>query len=230
MLQNYLTTFVRIFLRQKLYSVINVAGLAIGIAAFVLIGLYVLDELSYDKFHRDSDRIYRVALDGSFPGGGKFNSVRCPYPLAEALLNESPAVEATVRVKHQLGGVEPVRYGERELTTKKFLYVDSSFFTFFDFKLLQGDKNDLLKGPGKVVLSKSMVKKLFELNDADLAKAIGRLIEVDDPYRTVMVTGIVEDPPANSHFHFDVLCSSETWEGFKEESPLGQHQRRFYLL
>ena len=143
MLKNYLKTGIRIFLRQKAYSAINIAGLTIGLASSLLIILYILDDLSYDRFHADPERIYRMAIKGRRLGND-FASAWTPAPLAEALVNEVPQVVSSVRFAYWRS--YPLRIGDKAYTEKNLLVADSNFFDFFNFRLIQGDPRTALKG------------------------------------------------------------------------------------
>jgi putative ABC transport system permease protein len=135
MIFNTLTAFVRILIRQKLYSAINVIGLSIGISATLMISLYIKDELSYDAFHDDASWIYRLQSDWTINGvhGSLASSGR---PTAEIMKKEIPGIEATLRLKG--APVTPIEYESKSVSSKKILRADFNFFSFFDFKLIEG--------------------------------------------------------------------------------------------
>jgi putative ABC transport system permease protein len=203
MLTNYLNTFLRILMRQKIYSAINVFGLAIGIASTWLIALYIYDELSYDKFHADAERIYRIDTDWMVNGSGT-KTGRADGPLADVLKKEIYEVQSTLRIINL--PQTTLELDTRIININKSLKVDSNFFSFFSFKWLEGNKATALKGFDKIVLTRSLAKKIFGEN-IDLRQAVGKLLHYGPDGKTVLVTGVCEDPPKNSHFHFDALVS-----------------------
>ena len=204
MLKNYLKIAFRNFLKQKSYSLINIAGLAIGLSCCFLILLFILDELSFDKHFENSDRIYRVAVSESI-GDQEINTAETPSPLWETLVQEYPEVEHATRIQHTPNML--VRYGEKVFNETQFLWVDSTFFDVFSIKLLYGDKKTALRHHHTVVMSESVASKYFD----DLSEAIGKVVLYEDgtPYK---VTGIVENPKPNSHFQYGMLCPLSSWE------------------
>ncbi len=207
MLTNYLITFVRILVRQKTYSAINILGLAVGFAASMLIVLYITDELSYDEFHKDASRIYRASIFVRLTG------VDNPYAVsgfgtAETLKKEIPGIESTLRIASRSNS--PLQVDTRSFTMTKLIYADSNFFDFFDFKLLCGDRNSL-KGPNKVVITESIARSMFDpRNLSDLQKIIGKTVLVGWKNTAMEITGVAMDPPLNSHFKFDHIISLDT--------------------
>ncbi|HEY4656584.1 MAG TPA: ABC transporter permease, partial [Cyclobacteriaceae bacterium] len=134
MFQNYLRTAIRIMVRQKGYSAINVIGLSLGIAATLLIVLYVADELSYDRFHADADRTYRVTFSGRMEGND-FKMAESAAPVAPAIVAEIPEVESATRFG--LWRNMPVAFDDKSFT-EEMLVADSNFFDFFSFHLVAG--------------------------------------------------------------------------------------------
>ncbi len=136
MLSNYLKIALRNIRRQKFYAFINITGLTIGLVTSLLIILYIVDEFSYDRFHKDAGKIYRVNLTGRM-SGQEFNSPNTSAPVASGFLNEIPGVEQACRIA--LWKEMPIEHGEDLFTEKTVLVADSNFFNFFSFKLLSGD-------------------------------------------------------------------------------------------
>src|SRR5687768_9930848 len=136
MLTNYLKVAVRNILKYKVYSSINVFGLAVGMAASMLIVLYIADELSYDRFQKDADRIYRIGSSGRFEGS-EFKQAVSSSPIAEALLKEVPEVEDATRFGWWRS--LPMRSDDKVFIEKRILVADSNFFQFFSFPLISGD-------------------------------------------------------------------------------------------
>ena len=204
MLRNILKIAFRNLLKDRFYSFLNIIGLSIGIAASLLILLYVADELSYDKFHEDADRIYRVSFFGKM-GNERLNAVVSPAPLAEGLKNHIPEVEAVTRFNT---GVILFNHNEEIFKEVNLLYADSTFFDVFSFALLAGNKKEVLKDPYSLVLTKQSAIRFFGEEAVRDGMVIGQLIKSGND--TYEVTGIIENVPHNSHFDFDILVSMST--------------------
>ncbi len=216
MIRNYITTFIRQLLRQKIYSIINVFGLALGITAFLLIALYIADELSYDRFHQDADRIYRSNLFVKLEGVTA-DYVDSGPSVAELFRKEIAGVEAATRIR--ILPITPVTIGIRTINQSKLIYADSNFFKFFSYNLLAGNKEQALTGPNKLVLTESSAKSFFGADDLNGYKQLlGKTILVGHNRQTVEITGVSEDPPSNSHFHFSNIMSLETNDPAKNPS------------
>ncbi|MHC1704828.1 MAG: ABC transporter permease [Tenuifilaceae bacterium] len=199
-IDSYLKTGLRSILKYRFYSFINILGLAIGIAGSLLIILYVSNELSYDKFHNSSDRIYRIGVEGKLRGEPVNMAISCA-PMAKALLNDYPEVEKVTRLSRM--GDWLIGSGDRKFNEEQFLFADSSFFDVFNFKLLKGDPKKVLSRPRTMVMTVSGVKKYFGNEDP-----IGKTIRVENDTTLFEITGIMEDVPVNSHFHFLLLGST----------------------
>lgn len=138
MFQNYVKIAFRNLLKHRGYSLINIAGLSVGMAICLLILLYIQHEISFDKFHTNADRIYRVALERKYPGRSTFYAI-IPPSFGEAIKNEFPEVEDFVRINSN-GGVAPtIRVGDQIYEESKLISADSSFFEVFTFPLIEGD-------------------------------------------------------------------------------------------
>jgi putative ABC transport system permease protein len=208
MIRNYLLTTIRTFFRQATYGSINLLGLIVSFVSFFFILIYILDELSYDKFHGDGARIFRVNYDATL-NGQEFKSTLTGLPLAHALMDEVPLVEQVVRVNKW--NTMPVRYEDTWFTEKHFLLADSSFFQFFDFKLVYGNPASALRGPNKVVISESAAKRFFGYKGAGDLTPIGKTFAMGSRGEIMAeVTGIAQDPPHNSHLQFDFVLSLST--------------------
>src|SRR5688572_15341345 len=208
MVRNFFTTATRHLLKNSSYTLLNVAGLSIGLACFTLIGLWVLDELNYDSFHQKSNRIYRVASTFTDESGQFDQAVTC-IPLAPALVNDLPEVENALRIDTN-GAI--VRQGDKQFSENGILGVDPAFFDFFSFKLLKGDPATALNEPYNIVLTESMAKKYF--GDKDPLGEFLKIFQYDPDGQGVeyKVTGVIEDCPANSHFNYNFLFSFKTIE------------------
>lgn len=208
MFRNYLTIAWRTLTRQHIYSGINIFGLTTGVAASFLILLYVADELSYDRFHPDAERIYRVNFRGRLQKDDIL-SVEVGMPMAEAIQNEATGIESVTRVDKWM--TCPVRYEERAFTEMNFLLADSNFFSFFDFKLLNGNPREALRGPGKIVISERAAQRYFDYKGPGDASPVGKSLVIGSEGAIVAeVSGIAENPPDQSHLHYDFLMSLET--------------------
>lgn len=209
MLANYLKVAVRNILKYKVYSSINIVGLAVGLAASMLIMLYIADELSYDHFQKDSDRIFRIGSHGRFEGS-EFNAAVSSAPIAEALLREVPEVQSATRFGWWRG--LPMRNNDKVFIDKRTLVADSNFFQFFSFPLISGNPETVLKGTNKVVVTEATAKRFFGTENP-----MGKFLLRGDDRIATEITGIVKDLPANSHLQFDMVISGESW-GYMDNS------------
>lgn len=222
MLKNYFLTAWRIMSRQKAYSAINILGLSLGMAASILIIIYVVDELSYDKFHKDGERIYRVNMAGSM-NGNDFNMGFTPAPMAAALKEEVPEVEEVIRLG--MFRTMPIQHGEKTFTEPYMLVADPNFFDFFSFILLEGDPKTALEGTNKVVLTETAAKKYFGDENP-----IGKIILRGSDKRETVVSGIAADPPHNSHLVFGMILSGESWPYMKDEQWSSNNLYTYFRL
>lgn len=213
MLRSIIKIAFRNLTRNKIYSLINVSGLSIGIACCLLITLYVKDELSFDKYHTNLDRMYRVVqkFGGPEPTSPEEYQVWGCYPVGPALQNEFPEIEKIVT----FSGKQSIlfQYEDRRFQENEVMFADSTVFDVFNWKLVEGDPKDALRGLDKIVLTKSMAKKYFGEESA-----LGKIMIVDNATdMPVMVSGVMEDVPANSHFKFDVLISMASFKNIRPE-------------
>ncbi|MEP6735854.1 MAG: FtsX-like permease family protein [Chryseolinea sp.] len=207
MIRNYLKTALRIMMRQKSYSAINISGLTLGIAASLLIILYVVDELSYDRFHKGVEQMHRIGFFGKL-NGNDFVMATSPAPVAAAAMNAIPEVESITRF-----GVWrniQMNYEEKSFTEKTMLVADSNFFEFFSFPLLKGNIKTALRGTNKIVITESSAKRYFGNEDP-----IGKLMLRGADKIACQITGVTPDPPSNSHIQFDFIISGESWDYMK---------------
>lgn len=208
MLRNYTTLTCRMLLRNKVFSFINIFGLAVGMAAVFLIMQYVYFESSYDRFHKDSDRIFRVYMERQAPNRHINTATIHPGP-APAMKAEFPEVEEYVRMLPQgirMPRIVTMSYvdgkGKEKVFYEENIYtVDPSFFKVFSFPLLSGNPADVLREAHSIVLSESIATKYFGSEDP-----IGKTL-MGNGERPFQVTGVFKDIPGNSHIHFDMLVS-----------------------
>lgn len=205
MLRNYLKIAVRTLLKNRAFAAINIFGLAVGIACCVLIFLYIEDELSYDRFHESADQIYRLRVERYSSNGESELTATSSAPMLRAAESDIPQIDAAVRMQQQTYLVE---YEDRGFYEDKFFAVDSTFFDVFSFKLLKGDPKRALVAPFSVVLTERAAGKYFGRSDP-----IGQTLQIED--RAATVTGVVENPPSQSHFDFDMLGSFTTLESLR---------------
>ena len=204
MLKSYLVIALRTLRKQRGYAAITVIGLGLGMACCVLIAAYVWDELHYDRFHSNAERVHRIRVERFAADGSAERTANSSLPMAPAVLETVPEVEAVVRVRRRSTGSVFVAHGEKGLYEDGVIVADSSFFEVFDgFRLLRGSAQTSLAEPYAVVLTASTARRYF--GDAD---PVGQTMEIDGA--DVRVTGIVEDPPLNAHFSFDFIVSLAT--------------------
>jgi len=202
---------VRTFRKEIQYSLINLAGLAVGITCFILIILYTADELSFDKYHSKADRIYRLNEFYEANDGAGERSSSLPFPVAEVLANDYPdQVEQFVRVFNFQAPALTVKY-ERdniEFNERNFFFVDSTYAKIFDLTLTKGDRETALNQLNSVVISETMAGKYFPNEEP-----VGKLLRFQDRV-DLMVTGVMPGTPLNSHFHPSFLASLSTIKAF----------------
>jgi len=204
MFKNYSKVAFRNLTRQKAFSFINILGLAIGLTVSFLILIYVLDELSYDRYHEQADRIYRIADKGQV-GGQLLNIAVTPAPWAFALKNDYPEIEHVTRIKPP-DSRWLIGYGEKKFYERGFFFADSTVFDIFSFSLLRGNSRTALKEPYSLVITESMALKYFGDDDP-----IGKVLKGDNRY-DFKVTGVMQDIPHNTHFRCDFMASMITLE------------------
>ncbi len=196
MLKNYLKIISRNIRKHKGYSFINITGLAIGMACCLLISIWVLDELSYDKFHEKAQRLYRVEED-QYYSGRVFHVSVTPHPLGPALVDEIPEIVDATR--YVWSGGLLFRYGEKAFFEYNIRAVDPSFLQMFSFPLLKGDKNKALDSPYALVIDEDIAEKYFGKEDP-----LGKVITVNNAHEFT-VAGVVKKVPHNSILRFDIL-------------------------
>jgi len=200
MIKNYIKIALRNIKKHKGYSFINITGLAIGMASCLLITIWVLDELSYDKFHENAATLYRVEEDQDY-SGKIFHVVVTPYPLAPALKDEIPEIIDATRYVYA-GGLL-FRYGDKAFFEDNIRAVDPSFFQMFTFLFLKGDKNTALNSPYSLVLSEKIAEKYFSDENP-----VGKLISVNNTHEFT-VTGVMKNIPHNSSLQFETIIPYE---------------------
>ncbi len=198
---HYLKIALRKIKRQKSFSFINIAGLSVGMACFLLILTSIQFELSYDRFHERSDRIYRVAIRSDSPDEAGY-SITTPEILSQSLKSSIPEVEQAGIIQRSRNAIFQT---EAESFTEDGLFADEYFFALFSFEMFRGNRADALRSPNSVVLTEQMAEKIFG-SENPLGKGLhfkSRFLNCD-----LNVTGIVKQPPKNSHLKFDYLVST----------------------
>ncbi len=221
MLRNYFKIAFRSLIRNKVFSAINILGLALGLSCCLLLALYLQYELSYDKFHTKSDRIARVIMDykiGDEGEKGNFTSTRV-FP---EFKRQFPEVEDGVRMS---GTTRLVKYGDKVFEEKNFLYADSTIFNVFDFKLLSGDKNQVLSAPKMMVISKHIAQKYFGEENP-----VGKSLLVSSLQEPYLITGVVEDCPSNSQIQYSIIASMSSFGPLQENTYSNANYTTYLLL
>jgi putative ABC transport system permease protein len=223
MLKNYLTIAVRNLVKGRLYSIINVTGLAAGLTVFLFISIYIYNELSYDSFNTKADRIYRIA--SHLEMGTNVADMTATYPpLAATLSNEFPQIEKTLRLFMQYGKTFK---NEDKIFTEDILFAGPEFFDVFSIKLLHGNQSTVLKEKYQVVLTPELVAKYFgEQND--VSAVIGKSLIIDG--NVVQVTGVVQEAPANSHFTYKAIMSMTSCAPGRDETWNNMNLSTYILL
>ncbi len=204
MLKNYLKTAWRNLKRHKGYSFINITGLAVGMAAFILIMLFVQHELSFDRYHGNADRIYRVIEEN--PGQASPISAEIPSPMAPVLMDEYPEVISATRI-FKWGRDKKLFLYRKKLIYETLYYADPETFDVFSISFIQGDPKTALNDPFSIVLSKRLAEKYFR-NENPIGKVL-TLKESSDRHagagNNYQISGIFENMPQNSHFIMDMI-------------------------
>jgi len=213
MFRNYLITALRNLKRQKLYSFINIFGLSAGIAIFILAVTFFYFHLSYDTFHRDSEKIFLVISESNSPNSIRQKSESTFLPLANLMLQEFPEIESAATYRKYFR--EIFRYKDKKFYETNVLFTEPDFLKVFNFQIIQGDAKTALSKPNSVVLTKSTAEKYFGKEDP-IGKVLNAEFDNNTGLYDLIVTGVVEDCPLNSSFRFDILTSlpnnyKESW-------------------
>jgi ABC-type lipoprotein release transport system permease subunit len=200
MWKNYIKIAIRNIRRQKVYSFINISGLAIGMLCFLLIMLWVIDELSYDRFHDNADRIYRIEQDQHY-SGRIFHVNVTPYPMADGAKAEIPEIKYATPYPYT--GTLLLRYKDKSFFEEGVRAVTPDFLHMFSFPLIRGDKSTVLDNPSSIVITEEIAEKYFGTTDA-----IGRVITINNRF-DFTVSGVLKNVPTNSVVGFDMLVPFE---------------------
>jgi putative ABC transport system permease protein len=222
MLKNLLKYSLRALSRQRSHVVINIIGLSVGMICSMVIALFIIHELSYDKFNEKKDRIYQVILNGKL-GGQEVTVAYTASPIGPTMKNEFPEVEDFLRMNNWDETI--VRYGERSFSERHFLEADSTFFNFFSIPLVRGSKDRILNEPHTLVLSRSTAKRIFGEEDP-----IDKMLKVGTDTMLYRVTGIMEEIPENAHFAANIISSFMTNPRANDDQWLSNSFSTYILL
>ncbi len=199
MFTNLIRYSLRSIRRQRAYIIINVLGLSIGIACSLLITLFVINEVSYDKFNTRKDRIFRLILNGKI-GGQEVTLASASSIIGPTMVKEFPEVEDFLRMSKV--GPTVIDYNNQTFTEEKLIEADSSFFKFFTIPVLKGDAENLLNAPHKAVLSETTARRIFGVENP-----IDKTLKIGNDTVRYTITGVMADIPANSHFDANIITS-----------------------
>jgi putative ABC transport system permease protein len=225
MLKNYLKIAWRNLIRYKVYSFINITGLAIGLAVCMLIVLYVGHEKSYDQFHTHSNRIFWMQTKLKLGADSVFMQF-LNYSAAPVVGQREPSVESFLRIRKDDRSPVIMQNPEQpslKFAESRFMFADSNFFSFFSFKLLQGDKDRVLQNPLSVVISKRAAQKYFGKQDP-----VGKMIRYNNS-DDLLITGVAENAPSNSSIEYDFIASLSGMRVIKDQQNLVKDERNDFL-
>lgn len=221
MIKNYLKVAFRNLLRNKFYSILNISGLAIGIACCLLIVLFVTDELSYDKYYDNSENTYRLTMSGAL-NGSAFDLAVVGDVVGQTLMEDFP--EVTNYVRFRQNGSPFIRSGEDIFKEEKYVWADQSIIDIFSLKIVSGDVSSALTAPKSLIMSESAAKKYFGGEEA-----VGQLVEFRGA-KDYRVTGVYKDIPSNTHFDFDVIGSLLTLDESKQNMWMSMNFQTYVVL
>jgi len=222
MLRNFFISTLRNLRKQSGSVILNITGLAVGLTVFMFITLYVINELSYDKFHPNYRNIYRPKVVGKM-AGGEIDQAITAAPMMQAMVNDYPEILHATRVTRM--GAWLIKFGDKRFNEDGVLLADSTFFDVFGFKMLKGDPSTALVRPRSMVLTEEYARKYFGNEDP-----LGKRISVEEDSVLYTVTGVVQDVPDNSHMRFDILASMSTYPGRANDQIWLSHNFYTYIV
>ncbi|MCF8223291.1 MAG: ABC transporter permease [Bacteroidales bacterium] len=222
MFRSLLKHSIKSFRKQKGYVFINIIGLTLGIATSLLISLYVLNELSYDKYNEKKDRIHKLILNGKI-GGQEVRVTATAAIIGPTIAKDYPEVESFCRM-NSLGNTV-LRHENLKLDERDFLEADSTFFNIFSIPLVYGDASKVLDEPNECVVSKTTAKKIFGNKNP-----VGRVLEVGTERTPYTVSGVMQDIPDNTHFDASIVASFMTNERSNDPNWLSNSFHTYLLL
>jgi putative ABC transport system permease protein len=207
--------------KHKFFAFLNISGLTIAIACCIFIGIFIKDELGYDKHFDNNENIYRVSSDLVF-SGDKFHMALSPAPMAAAFKSDFPEIIESGRFRKSHGML--IKKGDYYLKQERVAFADASMLQIFNLKFIYGDPGNSLKKLNTVILSRTAAEKFFGYNDP-----VGQLLDISDE-PSLLVDGVYEDIPENSHFHFDMMITMENRTHSKSKIWLGNNYVTYFLL
>ena len=228
MLKNYFKTAFRNLIKNKFYTSINIIGLAAGLATCLLIFLYVLDELSFDKYNKNVERIYRVNNEIKF-GGNYFDLAQGPAPMGATLLREFPQVEQYTRLRWY--GSFLVKKANENIQEGRVGYADSTLFDVFTLPMLAGNPKTALKEYHSLVITEKIAKKYFPQDaENNVSNIVGKTLLINDT-GNYKITAVIKDIPSQSHFNFDFFVPMIEDEASKDTyNWLSENWNTYVLL
>ncbi|MHA4739038.1 ABC transporter permease [Dyadobacter sp. MSC1_007] len=225
MIRNYFKIAFRNLLKSKAYSVINIFGLAVGFTCCITIGLYVLDELNYDRFHQNGKDIYRVVEKQNI-SGVVYDVATSPGPLAPALKANFPEISQTCRLRRL--GNRMFKIQNNVVESGNTYAADNGLFTMMNFKLLMGDAKSVLANANEIVITESVAEKFFGTDWQRETDLIGKAINFNDD-RDLKLVGIAQNCPENSHIQFEVLLPMKIWEAEQRSFQWNNNDYHTYI-
>ena len=213
MFKNYLKIAYRNIIKQKAYSFINIFGLAIGLTACILVGLYIWQDLHYDNYHKNSDRIFRLTMQTIAPTYA-YHMAETPALVAPNLEQNFPEIDKISRI--YFSSDDLITYESNKFYEEEIIFADEDFFDIFSYVTLQGDPNKFLKKENSIILTRKMADKYFGIDNP-----IGKILNYNNKI-DFEVTGVIENVPINSHFTFDMVATYKTLADLPEGNYLDQ--------
>ena len=221
-MKDFIINTTRLMRKRAGYILLNIGGLAIGLTSFLFISLYVINERSYDRFHRNYENIYRIKIVGQM-AGSKLDQAVTAAPMAQAMLRDYPEVLKVTRVRQM--GDWLIRFGDKKFNEDGVMFADSTFFDVFDFKLIKGDPQTALVRPRSMILTEEYAKKYFGEQEP-----LGQRMIVESDTVLYTVTGVLRNVPDNSHIKFDMLASMSTYPGLANDQFWVSHSFLTYIV
>ncbi len=212
MIKNYFQTALRNLMKNKIFSFINIFGLTIGLASFLLIALYIFDEFSFDRFHKNAENIYRVIEDINTVEGKETKVAGAGYQVSDKVVADLPEIKDAARFT-TFGRLNVGNNQNTNVFYENFTIANPGFLTTFDFKLLAGDRNAALTAPHSVIITEETAEKYFGTADV-----LGKTLQIERDSSPYKITGVLKNFPSNSHIDFNLIFSesSITGEGFRK--------------
>ncbi|MFZ1527992.1 MAG: ABC transporter permease [Ferruginibacter sp.] len=222
MFKNYVITAWRSIAKNKLYSIINITGLGIGLAICMLITLFVKDEFSFDRFQKNRNKIYRLVVNETSTAGEKFKYGVTGMVHGEAFQKQIPGLQKMVRIS---GTKLNIKYGN-DVLVQDANYTDSSFFDVFPEEFIEGSPHKALSGPSNIVISEKAAKLFFGNN-----KALGRVLSVekDSSFKNYTITGVTKNSPLNSSIQLNILLPFD-YKNNRDQSWINFYLNTFFIV